>query len=395
MSILAAPTSLIFHHHPFKKMATYAPERLDTRERSSSDVRRPAADWSPLLRVGGDTPAYESLRRSRSKRENGHARSPFYGNGTYRSFEEHQRWEAEYSQANALQTRQNLAPRAQSEESRRSRSRKDRGGRVLTPERPTRFDHRPSSDPQTPRFEEMADDFEDLETRDSVVSEASSDADQYEAPPTLLGQAQDCVGVLAQAVDRARALGDFSGQPDFASRCEDSLFRLRVWMSEVNIESMPIKGDNELDGEAITLTSSILYRLHARVCSLARSMSSAEKDSSKTFSFAEPLQKDVDNDDSDSEHSGLPSERLTPAKRVEQSLTQVELQIRTLRRLTRSLRIVQKDDFSIVVVKHVAEVTRLFGDSEGCETWKEEVQGMPADAALKRVQEIVRSGIGV
>lgn len=372
-------------------MAAFAPTRLETLSRSSSDARRrPGADSSFL---SSDTS--EGLRRSRSRRENGAGRPHPSDNDIWYNFEDYERQDAEYRQANALQTRRAFHHRAQSEDTRMPVASSVRSGRVLTPERSTRFDQRPSSDPQTPRFEELTDDLADSLADRFTVVEDEYNTDEYEAPSTLLGQAQDCMTALAQAADKAR------GQPDsndsaattnesaVGESCDDALFRLKVWTAEAKLEHMPAKGDNDLDDEVITLVSSILYRLHARIRSLAKSIKHSKRRSSTSFSFAAPIQNDLERDSSGSENgSTLPSEELPPVAQVEHHLKQIELQTRSLRRLTRSLRVVQKDDFSSTVVKHVAEVTQLFGEREDCEKWKDEVQGMPGDAALTRVKEI-------
>ena len=253
-----------------------------------------------------------------------------------------------------------------------------------------RFDHRPNSDPQPPRFEELPTKLDRTTLDEDDLSEAHSDKDDYEAPATLLGQAQNCLGSLGRAAQKAQALSEPQSREiaGITDRCEDSLFRLRVWIAEAKLETMPVAGEDELDNKLMTLTSSILYRLHILAIALARHLDRAVISlSSPTFSFAEPVQQDIDNDGSDSENSHL--SKLTPAARIEQDLKQVALQIRNLRRLTRSLRVVQKDNLSVTVIKHVAEVAQLFGDEEDSDRWRDDVKGKPADVALKSVKEMV------
>lgn len=379
-------------------MPTFEAQRLDTRQSSSSRERpspSPVRDWSPYLRPsafdseGWDTDEQDRVPSPGQNVSRNSGQRPLFGDGTWRTFEEHERWEAERRRTHALQPR-NQHYRARSADQRRSTYQKNGTGRVLTPEPSVRFNHRPNSDPQPPRFEELPADLDRTDLDESGIYETHSDHDDYEAPARLLGQAQDCLESLSRAAQKARTFGEREDKEvsDIADRCEDSLFRLKVWIEEAKLGTVPTAGENELDDKVMTLASSILFRLHIRATALARHIDrTAMLSSAQSFSFAGPAQQDIDDDGSDREHSSLP--QLTPAARVQQDLKQVALQIRNLRRLSRSLRVVQKDEFSTTVMKHVAEVTQLFGTEQDCERWRDEAKGKPADAALKSVKDMV------
>lgn len=302
----------------------------------------------------------------------------------------------EYRQANALGPRvRSHTPRAQSADTWGLNGNAHRIDTAFNLELATRFHDRPSFTAERLRFEELRDQLEELDLDGKGASEDDSDDNEYEAPSTLLGQAQDCMTILAQAAHGARALCKEGCTPSVSAipgLCEDSLFRLKVWVAETKIERMPAAGQSGLDNAVVNLASSILYRLHRRILSLARKVERGAKPASLR-SFVEPPQEHAIEDDlSDHEDSSLPLERIPLLSSVEQDLSRIELQIRTLRRLTRSLRIVQGDELSIGVLKHVSEVTQLFGTKADCEKWAEEVRGMPPDAALRTVKELV--GVG-
>lgn len=72
---------------------------------------------------------------------------------------------------------------------------------------------------------------------------------------------------------------------------------------------------------------------------------------------------------------------------IEQDIKGIELQIRTLRRLTRSVRQTQQHESERALRSHVEEIKKYFGTEDLCKIYSSG-DVVPGHVALERAQEI-------
>lgn len=82
---------------------------------------------------------------------------------------------------------------------------------------------------------------------------------------------------------------------------------------------------------------------------------------------------------------------MEPDSQLRLDLQALELQLRTLRRLTRSFSNAVPSSYNQDMAAHVAEVKKHFGTEAACDKFKAEVEdwvGLPADVALREAQKL-------
>ncbi|KAK4991141.1 hypothetical protein LTR50_002071 [Elasticomyces elasticus] len=157
-----------------------------------------------------------------------------------------------------------------------------------------------------------------------------------------------------------------------AERLEEQAFRLAVWRREAGIAAA-VDGGPEED-ETIALIALALGRLKERVEEVHQECKTA-----RSADFEPQMSRPAVRDESPASSTEDEDSR--------QNLQGIELQVRTLRILTRAVQGLQPDDQSQLVRSRVAEIKKYFGTEKACKTYhmNEDLSG---HAALVEAREI-------
>ncbi|KAK5006958.1 hypothetical protein LTR28_005846 [Elasticomyces elasticus] len=166
--------------------------------------------------------------------------------------------------------------------------------------------------------------------------------------------------------------------PSIAERLEEQAFRLAVWRREAGIAAA-VDGGPEED-ETIALIALALGRLKERVEEVHQECKTA-----RSADFEPQMSRPAVRDESPAIIRREEPELLGTS--IEQNLQGIELQVRTLRILTRAVQGLQPDDQSQLVRSRVAEIKKYFGTEKACKTYhmNEDLSG---HAALVEAREI-------
>jgi len=294
----------------------------------------------------------------------------------------------QYAAQNALQPRVRGDRRAHSD----TGQRKPEDGLRVSPSAP-RVRHLSDQPPilpvQTPPPTGLADKFGELDVESDVISseETSSDngcEDVYVECLQLTQMLHQASEQVAE-IQRKRMGKNSDSITLLQRRIEEQAFQLEMWMQEADLKTLE---KNSSDADLVAFVGRVLIRLRKRVKRVVDCDDFQFRQYRTTFD--KPTQMNIEQDMkdiSDSEDSSLPPEQLLDANSLNKDLQGIELQVRTLHRLRRTVSQAQQSRFEKTVQAHVEEVAWYFGTDEALNVYSDGAV-LPGEAALKMAREI-------
>ncbi|WPG97750.1 Hypothetical protein R9X50_00053100 [Acrodontium crateriforme] len=167
---------------------------------------------------------------------------------------------------------------------------------------------------------------------------------------------------------------------------DDQIFHLKIWASEANFLEVTSNG-REMD-ESVNLARSILSRVEQRAKTLSKMLEGPKQNMSV------PVVSEEDVDADSARENNLVDPTTLVSVQVEQEIKGIRLQMRTLRRLTRTIRESQENEETKALRAHVEEIRQYFGTQEAARTNGVDA-GVPADRALAIAREMAAGAVSL